>query len=200
MWDALPEIRYEKAVLPQEADRLSPGLEKQFDVIVRYDMVPEFTPKQREQFVALLERGIGLVSLHHNLGAHRNWPEYRKIIGGAYLFQPLKEGDKTYGPSTYSHGEDLHVMIAAPEHPITRGLKAFTIHDESYKNYYLAETVKLLLKTDTAVNDPSIAWTTHYGKSRVVYLQLGHDKLAWQHPMYPELLVRSIRWAAEETK
>ncbi|RMG00661.1 MAG: ThuA domain-containing protein [Planctomycetota bacterium] len=200
MWDSLPGIRYEKAVLPEEADRLAPGLETKFDVIARYDMVPAFSPKQRENFVALLERGIGLVALHHNLGAHRNWPEYRKIIGGAYLFEPLKIDDQTYGPSTYSHGEDLHVTIAATNHPITQGLKAFTIHDEAYKNYYLAESVQLLLKTDTAVNDPSIAWTTHYGNSRVVYLQLGHDSLAWRHPMYPELLVRSIRWAAEGTK
>ena len=74
MWDALPGVTYTKAEMPKEADLLQPGLEKQYDVIMMFDMAKEFTPEQRQAFVALLETGIGLVSTHHNLGAHRDWP------------------------------------------------------------------------------------------------------------------------------
>ena len=88
MFDALPGIEYTKAPLPESADLLKPGLEKEYDAIVMYDMVPGITAEQQQAFAALLKQGIGVVSLHHNLGAHRDWPEYRKIIGGKFVFKP----------------------------------------------------------------------------------------------------------------
>ena len=42
------------------------------------------------------------------------------------------------------------------------------------------------------------AWTNHYGKSRIVYFQAGHDAEAWKHPSFQEILERSIRWAAQK--
>ena len=82
MWNSLPGITWTKIVLPKQGDMLKPGLEKQFDVIAMYDLCPGLKPEQQEAFLALLKKGIGLVALHHNLGAHANWGEYRKIIGG----------------------------------------------------------------------------------------------------------------------
>ncbi len=77
MFDAMPDVSYTKATLPKDAALLKPGLEKQYDVLVRYDMVGGVTPEQEKAFVELLKRGFGLVALHHNLGAHSQWPEYR---------------------------------------------------------------------------------------------------------------------------
>ncbi|HID76493.1 MAG TPA: hypothetical protein EYP56_10905, partial [Planctomycetaceae bacterium] len=89
VFDAMEDVTYTKAQLPQDAGLLKPGLEKKYDVIVMYDMVRGFPPEQQEAFVALLRRGIGVVSLHHNLGAHRDWGEFRKIIGGKFIFEPI---------------------------------------------------------------------------------------------------------------
>ena len=58
LWDALPGIRYTKAQLPQSADLLQPGLEKQYDVIVMYDMAKGFTPRQEQNFLALVQKGM----------------------------------------------------------------------------------------------------------------------------------------------
>jgi hypothetical protein len=196
MFDALPNVQYTKAPLPQSAGLLKPGLEKDYDVIVRYDMVAGFTPEQEKAFVALLRRGIGLVALHHNLGAHRQWDEYSKIVGGKYCFGVYREGDKTFGPSRYEHGQDLKVAVADREHPITRGLADFAIHDEVYNHFFVAPNVHILLTTNHPKNDPKIAWAHEYGKSRVFYFQLGHDSQAWKNPAYPDILARGIRWAA----
>src|ERR1700692_1277215 len=65
MWDALPGVTYTKAPLPQSADLFKPGLEKDYDVIVLYDMVKSLSPTQREGLIELLKKGIGVVSLHH---------------------------------------------------------------------------------------------------------------------------------------
>ena len=196
MFDALDGVQYTKAPLPQSAGLLKPGLEKNYDVIVRYDMVEKFTPDQEKAFVALLERGIGLVSLHHNLGAHRQWNEYAKIVGGKYCFGVYQEGDKKFGPSGYDHGQEMKIAVADRQHPLARGLADFTIHDEVYNHCYVAPDVHILLTTNNPKNDPQIAWVHQYGKSRVFYFQLGHDSHAWKNPAYPDILARGIRWAA----
>jgi len=196
MFDRMANVEYTKAPMPQSADLLKPGLEKQYDAVVMYDMVGKITPEQQKAFVALLGEGIGVVSLHHNMGAHRDWDEFRKIIGGKFIFQPCEIDGQQYAKSGWSHGEDLEVTVADKEHPITRGLKDFKIHDETYNNYYTAPDVKVLLKTDHPKNDPELAWVKDYGKSRVFYFMLGHDAVAWKNPMYPEILARGIRWAA----
>lgn len=196
MFDALPNVQYTKAPLPQSAGLFKPGLEKDYDVIVRYDMVVSFTPDQEKAFVALLNRGIGLVALHHNLGAHRQWDEYTKIIGGKYCFAVYQAGEKKFGPSHYEHDNDLKIAVADREHPITHGLTDFAIHDEVYNHCYVSPDVRVLLTTNHPKNDPKIAWAHEYGKSRVFYFQLGHDSKTWTNPVYPDILARGIRWTA----
>jgi type 1 glutamine amidotransferase len=196
MFDALPNIQVTRAPLPQSADWLKPGLKKECDVLVMYDMIPKITPKQQENFIALLKRGIGVVALHHNLGAHPDWPEFRKIIGGKFFIKPTEINGKRYNNSGWDHDQDLRITIADKEHPITCGLKDFTIHDEVYNHYLVEPGVKILLTTDHPKNDPQIAWVKEYGKSRVFYLMLGHDPQAWKHENYPILLERGIRWAS----
>jgi len=196
MFDAMPNVTYTKAPMPKSAELLKPGLEKDYDVIVMYDMVGKITPEQQNAFIALLNEGIGVVSLHHNLGAHRDWSEFRKIIGGKFHFkEETIEGVKC-SRSTWSHGEDLKVAVADKEHPTTKGLKDFEIHDETYGKYYTAPDVKVLLTTDHPKNDPELAWVLEYGKSRVFYFMLGHDNQAWKNPNYPEIVLRAIRWTA----
>jgi type 1 glutamine amidotransferase len=196
MWDAFPGVTYTKAPLPQSADLLKPGLEKDYDVIVCYDMVKELSPAQHEAFLTLLDRGIGLVSLHHNLSGNLEWPEYHAVIGGTWLWQKRSIDGREYGPSTYEHGQEISVKIADKDHPITKGLSDFVIHDETYGNTYVSPTVHVLLRADNPKNVQPFAWTNQYGKSRVVYFQAGHDAEAWKHPAFQEILGRSIRWAA----
>jgi hypothetical protein len=195
-FDALPNVTYTKAELPKQADLLDPGAADRFDVIVMYDMVAAITPAQQAAFKALLNRGIGVVSLHHNMGAHREWNEWRQIIGGKFIFGDTEIDGKKYSQSGWAHDQDLNVTIVDKEHPITRGLKDFQIHDETYSGYYVSPKANVLLKTDHPKNEPRIAWTTEYGKSRVFYLMLGHDAKAWQNPAFAKLLEQGIQWAA----
>jgi type 1 glutamine amidotransferase len=196
IFDALPNVEYTKAELPGDAGLLKPGLQDDYDAIVMYDMVRAIAPDQQKAFVALLEQGIGVVSLHHNLGAHRDWDEFVKIIGGKFLFGDATLEGEAYKKSTWSHGENLRVTVADKDHPITQGLEDFEIHDETYGGYYTASDVHVLLRTDHPKNDAELAWTKTYGKSRVFYLMLGHDRHAWENPNYGKILAAAIRWAA----
>ena len=199
MLDGMTDITYTKCELPREMDRLKPGLEKEFDVILRYDMVPKVTPEQQQAFMDLMKTsGIGLVAMHHNMGAHPNWDDYKSIIGGKYIFKACEIEGKAYKPSTYDHDQDLKITVVDKDHPITQGVEEFGIRDETYSRYYVASDAKLLLKTDHPKNDPQIAWVREFGKSRVFYYMLGHDHKAWEHPAFRKLLIQGIRWAAKK--
>ncbi len=197
MWDALPGVSYTKAPLPQSADLLKPGLDQVYDVIVFYDMINKISPAQQQGLIALLDRGIGVVSLHHNLGANLEWPEYHQVIGGTWLASKRSIDGRDHGPSTYEHGQEIPVHIADKEHPITKGLGDFVIHDETYGNTYVSPTVHVLLRAENPKNVSPFAWVSQHGKSRVVYFPAGHDAEAWKHPSFQEILKRSIRWAAQ---
>jgi len=200
MFDSLPGIKYTRASMPDSAKLLKPGLEKEYDAIVMYDMVESISAEQRKAFVELLKTGIGVVALHHNLAAHGDWDEYSKIIGGKYIFKPWKSGDKEYQESSFAEGQDIDVKVADKHHPITRGITDFRIHDETYKHFYRSPDVHVLLTTDHPKGDPAIAWVTRYKNSPVFYLLLGHDSKAWRNPVYPKLLLNGIRWASRQTE
>ena len=194
-FDAMPNIEYTKAELPKDAGLLKPGLEKKVDCIVMYDMVRGIPPEQQKAFAELLKTGIGVVSLHHNLGAHRDWDEFRKIIGGKFCLEDCEIDGKKYTKTPWSHDEDLKITVADKEHPITQGVKNFEIHDETYGKYYVAPGVKVLLRTDHPKNNPEVAWTTSYGKSRVFFLMLGHDGKAYKNASFRKLVSQGICWA-----
>ena len=196
MFEGRSDISCRKAAYPEAAALLKPGLEKDCDAIVMYDMVKAITPDEQRAFVALLNEGIGLVLLHHDLGAHGDWPEFTKIRGGRYFFQTGTVEGQAYPASTYAEGETVNVRIADRDHEITGGLKDFVLHDEVYGGCYVAPTVHVLLETDHPRSVPALAWVHTYGKSRVFYLMSGHDSAAWKDPSFATILFRGIRWAS----
>lgn len=196
MFDALPGVVYTKAEMPKAAGRLNPSLKKDCDVIVMYDMVVGFTPEQQKAFLELLHAGIGLVSLHHNLGAHQRWQEFPRIIGGIHIPKVFTIDGKSYGPSGADDDQEIRVTVVDRQHPITAGIHDFTIHDETYHRYYTAPEVMVLLTTDHPKNEPPLAWVKQYSKSRVFYFMLGHGPSAWQNPNYAKILGNGIHWAA----
>ena len=199
MFKSMPDVAYTLANMPADAGSLKPGLEKQYDAIVMYDMVGGISPEQQNAFVALLNRGIGVVSLHHNMGAHPNWSEFPKIIGGKFFLRDTEFAGQKRKTSLWEHGQEIPVTIADGDHPITKGMKDFLIHDETYKGYWTTPDAHVLLKTDHPKNNAELAWVLKYGNSRVFYLMLGHDSKAWANPSYKELVHRGIRWASSRS-
>ena len=167
-----------------------------YDVVVLYDMVQKISDTQKTRFMALFDKGVGLVVMHHALCSYQDWPEFRRIIGGKYLLSEEKEGEKTWPKSDYQHDVDVPVQIVAKDHPITAGLEDFTIHDEIYMNFRTQPDVTALITTTHPKSGKPLAWCRTQGKSRVVYLQLGHDHQAYENPSYRQIVARSIQWAA----
>ena len=166
-----------------------------FDVVVLYDMVQNITDAQKTRFKGLLERGVGLVVLHHALVNYQSWPEFERIIGGTYPEPQDKRGAVT-DQLGYEHDVDITVQIVARDHPVTAGLRNFSLNDEIYWGFRTTSDAVPLLTTSHPKSGKPLAWARHEGKSRVTYIQLGHGPSAFKDANYRKLLSQAIRWTA----
>lgn len=158
------------------------------DVLVLYDLVQTniLDDTKRKNLHSFIESGKGLVVLHHALADFNDWPWWcEQVVGGSYLMKS----------STYRHDEDEYIETVA-KHPITQGLGPLHFTDETYKGKWISPKVTVLMRTTNPTDDGPVVWVSPYDKSRVVAIELGHDRLAHQNPDYQELVHRAILWAA----
>ncbi|MBM3736090.1 MAG: ThuA domain-containing protein [Acidobacteria bacterium] len=168
----------------------SAGLKRQ-DVLVLYDMLDELPPAKRAALQSFAESGKGIVILHHALIDYTDWPWWHQNVSGGKYLRPAD------GPSrsTFQHDVDIP-MRPVGDHPIVRGLKPFTLHDETYKGMWHSPDNQVLLETSHALSDRPLAWITPWRKSRVVAIQPGHGPEAHRDSNYRTLVRNAVLWAA----
>jgi len=192
MFKDIPDMTYREVVQPEGLQWFAPAKANEYDVMLWYDLWKTIEPENQKILKALLEKGKPLVSLHHSVANYRNWEETIKIIGAKYYVEPAEGQPK----SLFKHGVKMKVKVADSKHPITRFLKDYEIVDETYKQMAFLPDLKPLLTTDNPDSDKAVAWAHKYGQGPVVYIQGGHDHLAYENPSFRRLLLQSIRWAA----
>ena len=184
------EMIWDHAVSNTEA--FDSDIREKYDVLVLYDMSAELGETGKQNLRAFVENGKGVVVLHHAIANYSSWPWWwREVVGGRYLLE--QEGDTP--ASTYKHDVELFVRPVG-NHPITAGIGPMHIRDETYKGMWISPEVRVILQTDEQTSDIQLAWVSPYEKSRVVYIQLGHDRYAHLHPAYRELVRQAILWSA----
>jgi type 1 glutamine amidotransferase len=188
-------IVYDHVEHPDAYAMLKADKIKNYDVVLLYDMVKDIPEKVQQDFIAMLEKGKGLVVLHHAFCSYDFWPEYVKIIGGRYHHYPWMKDGVEQRPSTFHYNITMQIRVEDSNHPITKGVTDFEIIDEGYRNTEILPTVHALLSTDSEFNGPSVCWTNEYGNSRIVTFTLGHDRQAWENPMFIKVLSQAIVWA-----
>lgn len=200
VFEAMDGIEFVHAPQKDDSELFEDVSDWKYDVILFYNMGQKMTPKRGKNLLALLEKGVGVVTMHHALAAWQDWPEFEKIAGGKFYLKPTEVNGVKRPTSGYKHGVDFTVHVEDPKHPITEGLKDFTIHDETYCRYSVSPKAHVLLTTDEPTSEKAIAWAGTYGKARTCYLVNGHDAKAYANPGFQRLTANAIRWAAGKTK
>ena len=143
---------------------------------------------EQDQLKPLLEAvscGTGIARLHGGMcDSFRQETEYQYMTGGQFVAHPG-------GIVTYT------VHIVDPEHPLTRGIKDFTVTSEQY--YMHVDPANFVLTT-TNFRDVvmPVSWIKMWGKGRVFYSSLGHDAEVVRQVEVLELMKRGMLWAAEK--
>jgi type 1 glutamine amidotransferase len=192
------DVEYKEVVQPDANDIYGSEEVHEYDALIFYDMVQDINETQKQAFLRLLKDGKGMVFLHHSLASYQNWDLFHEILGGEYILPNMIPPEDSLLASDYRHDEQVNVIILDHEHPVTTGLGNFTLLDEIYINYQVGAHVTPLLKTDHPLSTPVIGWANKHGKSRVVYLQSGHDHHAFEDPNFLKLLKQSIEWVGSD--
>lgn len=164
-----------------------------YDVLLFYIMMmegpandlPGFRGKPLRALERLGQTEQGIVIMHHGLLAYPQWQPWNDLVG--------IQDRSLHG---YSHDEKLTLRVADPTHPITEGLHDWTLIDETYNMADAGADSRVLLTVEHAESMSTVAWTRHYGQSRVFCLQLGHDNQAWANIGFRSVLQRGISWSA----
>lgn len=149
-----------------------------------YTCYDEHTPLHHEPahlraLTQWVEQGGGLLALHASAVAARTAPELRRLLGGAFVAHPPKQR--------------FRVRPSRAAHPLIAGLDSFEVEDEPYRCELQADVEVLLESAIDGAREP-IAWSRAAGAGRVLYLALGHDRAAWEIPVFRELVLRGLRW------
>lgn len=192
MFKSYPDMTFMEVKQPEALKWYAPQKSDEYDVMVWYDLWDEASPADLENLKTLLHKGKPLVAIHHSIANYQDWPEAIKILGGKFFTKP--SGGR--GLSTFKEGIQMKIQVADPNHPVTRFMKDYDIHDEGYGEMEFLPGTYILLTTDSPHADKAVAWTHSYGKSPVVYVQGGHDHLAYENPNYRRLVGQAIRFVA----
>ena len=196
MFDSFEDVKYVEAVQSDQSELFEDISGWDYDLILLYNMTQEISPRRQENFVKLLEEGVGVVAIHHSVGAFQDWPEYRRIIGTKFYLKETREGDVVRKRGGYKHDVDFKLYVKDSHHPVTRGLGDFLVHDETYKDSVFEPDNHVLLTTDHPAADEPVCWVRNYRGGRVCYVQVGHGPGVFSDENYRQLIFQAIGWCA----
>jgi len=171
----------------------SPETRAGYDCVLFYNMHMETPGAETDWWdkstLPVLERlgetSQGILLLHHAILAYRQWPLWAEIVGIP---------DRRF--RSYHPEQEVRVKIADPEHPITRGLAAWSMIDETYLMADADDVNHTLLTTMHPNSMSTIAWTRTFRNARVFCLQSGHDHQAYSNPSFQQVVERGLLWCA----
>jgi len=143
----------------------------------------------REALSGFVAAGGGLLALHTAVICFDDWPEWKELAGGAWV----------WGRSFHPPYGAVTVAPTAVAHPITAGVAGFALRDEVYSDLDLVPGVVPLLAGTADGADRGtwpMLWARPVGRGRVVCDTLGHDRAALEQPMHRRILRNAAAWAA----
>lgn len=202
MFDSLAGIRYTHLPQKEGSEFLEDIADWPYDVVLLYNMSRGISEKRQANLLSLLDRGVGLVMVHHAIANYPDWPGYNELIGATYYLEEATVAGVHHPRSEYTHDTEVQVKVEDAQHPVTRGVSNFTAVDEVYRKWDYHPGNHLLLSTDHPESNREIAWVREDGNRRVCCIQPGHGPGIFSDANYRRLIEQAIRWTArqEETK
>jgi uncharacterized protein len=170
-----------------------------YEAVVVYSMLKEtpsdegpwYAGKQKTAFERLVQRGQGIVILHHGILAYPDWPLWDDITG----MQARRM-------RSYHQNERVAVEISEPQHPIVQGCSPWEMIDETYRmdGSTMPEDIpgnSVFLTTGNPQSIKPLGWTRQCGQSKVFCFVSGHGYATYENPGFQNVLANGIHWVSK---
>lgn len=194
IFDSFSDVAYDTINKKRLFDEVNTVNFEKYSAFVFYDSYSATTPEEDNMLIHMAEQETGMLFLHHAITSHQGSKEFQKIVGGRYHHNPWYDGVKKYGPSTYKHDQDYTVLVTDSKHPVTKDIKDFEIHDETYINMEVNSNVRPLMESSARESVKYIGWINYYENTPVIYLQPGHDAHAYNNANFRKLIYNAVIW------
>lgn len=135
-------------------------------------------------------KGGALVVLHWGMGTveARNIAAFVQLFGGCHG-----------GPDRKHDTLEVTARIPAPDHPVTRGISDFSVHDEFYYRLKFVQptsSIFPLVQADIEEKRETVAWAWERGDGGRSFGFSGlHFHKNWRLEPYRRLAVQAVLWA-----
>ncbi len=142
-------------------------------------------------FGTLSKKGVGLVTIHwastvKQENFDRLGPRWLSYLGGTWISNVgLETGDSP-------------LKQLQPDHPICRGWKEYTLHDEFYLNPTITDEATPLLQVTVKDKPVVVGWAYERPDGgRSFGTTLGHFYSNFQRENFRRMIVNAILWSAK---
>ena len=138
---------------------------------------------------AHLALGGGVLSLHTGCICFDDWPGWRDILGGGWV----------WGGSFHAPGLEPVQVTPTARHAITNGVAPFAVTDEHYRKLALQPGSAVLAEGKTASGESHpVVWVRSGGamSGRAATITTGHDLASLTEPSQARLIQQAALWAA----
>jgi type 1 glutamine amidotransferase len=166
----------------------------------KYSPVPFLTPERMAILEKQMQRGCGFVTFHFSTFTPDRYGEQILEWGGGYFDWQDDAGNRNWYSAIKTL--DTRVDVAAPQHPITRGVTSFDFKEEFYYNIrFRPDDPRLtpILRVPALhaeVLPSTVAWAVQRAKGRGFGTTTGHFFDNWKNPNYRKLILNAILWTA----
>lgn len=196
MIESLKGIQVDFATMEEMEAMPASYIGKKYDALVLLDqMKAKVEQANKDRYMQLAEMGTGMVFLHFTIASRPFWTEYHDLIGGQFHLKRFQKDESKR--STYMTDMTIDVKVLDKKHPVTEGIKDFTMTDAFYGNLELRAGLTPLLGTDNPKVQDVIAWTHSYRSSKVVYMLPGFTRNAYENPAYRKFIGNAIKYVAQ---
>ncbi|MDX1734487.1 MAG: ThuA domain-containing protein [Halioglobus sp.] len=234
--DGLDDYDISHVEQPAAQRLLNVATAAEYDALLCYDMPgvdftaqspPGLVPPDRafiDNYLAMLDAGVGVVFMHHALAAWPAWDTFAEIVGGRFHYRPASLRGQQWPDSGYRHAVTHRISVVA-QHPVTAGLPdTFEMTDELYLCPVFEDDVEPLLRSDYDFSQDNfysaahavagtmhsrqgwshppgsnlVGWVKHWGNRPIVYLQGGDDAAALADPHFRTLVQNAVRWVSSD--
>lgn len=142
------------------------------------------TQEQEEALASFVRGGGGYLALHNATALKRLDDQeslYAQVLGASYAGHGKEQ-------------EDYKVRVIAPQHPVVRGVKDYSVIDERHWPRLHVSDAQVFLEADATDRRSIHGFTRTYGAGRVCYLANGHHREVLESPPVQQMIVEAANW------